>query len=218
MMLADKMDLPVPRVKIFHKPDTFLLVERYDRIWDEDNRLQRLHQEDFCQALQVMPDQKYEAEGGPSLPQCFSVLSLYGLKPAADKKALLRWVIFNVLIGNADAHAKNLALLYLQRKPVLAPFYDLICTIVYENLTDKLAMKIGTEKRIGWLALRHWENFAEAVEIKKSLVLKEMAKMSEAITSEAENLAQSFVKNYGGDKIIPEILGAIRKNAAQLQY
>ncbi|MBN1473917.1 MAG: type II toxin-antitoxin system HipA family toxin [Syntrophaceae bacterium] len=218
MILAGNMGLPVPRVKIFHTPDAFLLIERYDRIWDKKRHLQRLHQEDFCQALQTMPDQKYESEGGPSLPQCFNVLSLYSLKPAADKKALLRWIIFNVLIGNADAHAKNLALLYHERKPSLAPFYDLICTMAYEELTDKLAMKIGTENRVTWLGLRHWENFAETVEIKKSLVLKELAKMSGEVILKAEDLAQSFIKDHGDIKIISRILEKIRKNAMQVKY
>jgi len=58
-------------------------------------------------------------------------------------------------------------------------------------------MKIGTEKRIGWLWLRHWENFAEAVEIKKSLVLRELDKMSQEIVFAAENLAQSFFCHAG---------------------
>lgn len=218
MMLAGKMGLPAPQVKIFRSPDTFLLIERYDRIRDKDHQLQRLHQEDFCQALGIMPEQKYEGEGGPSLQQCFNLLSLCSLKPAADKMALLRWVIFNVLIGNADAHAKNLALLYRQRKPSLAPFYDLICTTAYEELTDKLAMKIGGEKRVAWLGLRHWENFAEMVEIKKAFVLKELPKMSEEIILQAETLAQSFIKDYSPVKIIPRILSQIRKHAMQIKY
>lgn len=218
MILAGKMGLPRPQVKILHSPDTFLLIERYDRIWDKDRQLQRLHQEDFCQALQIMPDQKYESEGGPSLQKCFNLLSIHSLKPAADKMALLRWVIFNVLIGNADAHAKNLALLYRQRKPSLAPFYDLICTMAYEELTEKLAMKIGGEKRVAWLGLRHWENFAETVEIKKTFVLKELAKMAEEIIQQAEVLAQSFIKDYGPAKIIPKIIEQIKKHATQVKY
>jgi serine/threonine-protein kinase HipA len=48
--------------------------------------------------------------------------------------ALLRWAIFNFLIGNADAHAKNLAMIFTDRGPRLAPFYDLICTQVYPDL------------------------------------------------------------------------------------
>jgi serine/threonine-protein kinase HipA len=218
MILAGRMGLPVPPVKIFHTPDAFLLIERYDRIWDKDRQLRRLHQEDFCQALGIMPEQKYESEGGPSLQQCFNLLSLNSLKPAADKMALLRWVIFNVLIGNADAHAKNLALLYQQRKPSLAPFYDLICTMVYKELTDKLAMKISGEKKVARLGLRHWESFATTVEIKKPFVLKELSRMADEIISQVDVLAQSFVKDHGPVKIISRIVERIRKNAMQLKY
>jgi serine/threonine-protein kinase HipA len=83
-----------------------------------------------------LPDQKYESEGGPSLQQCFALLQGKSIRPAADRMALLRWTIFNFLIGNADAHAKNLAMIFTDRGPRLAPFYDLICTQVYPDLTE----------------------------------------------------------------------------------
>lgn len=54
----------------------FLLVERYDRVLKDDAQhqpqLQRLHQEDFCQALGVVPELKCQNEGGPGLAQCFA--------------------------------------------------------------------------------------------------------------------------------------------------
>jgi len=60
------------------------------------------------------------------------------------------------MVNPNQTHIFLFAFRYLPRKPALAPFYDLICTMVYENLTDNLAMKIGAEKRIGWLAPRHF--------------------------------------------------------------
>jgi hypothetical protein len=50
----------------------YLLIERYGR--RVDDRPMRLHQEDFCQALGISTERKYQAEGGPSLAGCFALL------------------------------------------------------------------------------------------------------------------------------------------------
>lgn len=71
IMLAERMKLPVSTVKIRQGIDRIFIIARYDRTRNQDGSLVRLHQEDFCQALGFLPDQKYESEGGPSLSQCF---------------------------------------------------------------------------------------------------------------------------------------------------
>jgi serine/threonine-protein kinase HipA len=58
-------------------------------------KIERLHQEDLCQVLGCMPDQKYENEGGPGLSECCQVLDMYSSQPILDKQALVKWVIFN---------------------------------------------------------------------------------------------------------------------------
>ena len=122
----------------------YLLVERYDRIRDGEENIQRLHQEDFCQALGIPSEIKYQSEGGPSLVNCFDLIRDASSAPALDLIAMLDAVIFNLLIGNHDAHAKNFSLLYMPDRSVrLAPLYDLVSTVYYEELTNKMAMKIG---------------------------------------------------------------------------
>ena len=75
MKLARKLGLPVPEVWIYRINKTpFYLIERYDRKIDSDGNVKRLHQEDFCQAMYVPPELKYEKEGGPSLKDCFDFL------------------------------------------------------------------------------------------------------------------------------------------------
>ena len=66
---------------------------------------------DLCQVLGCMPDQKYENEGGPSLSGCSQALDVYSSQPILDKQTLVKWVILNYFIGNADAHGKNLSLI-----------------------------------------------------------------------------------------------------------
>lgn len=147
MALANACGLSVAPVAIGKVEDIdYLLAERYDRVRNEANVIQRLHQEDFCQALGIPSEIKYQTEGGPSLADCFGLIREASSAPALDLLALLDAVIFNLLIGNHDAHAKNFSLLYRPDRSVrLAPLYDLVCTVYYEELTDKMAMKIGGE-------------------------------------------------------------------------
>jgi serine/threonine-protein kinase HipA len=135
------------------------------------------------------------------------------MNPPNYRMALLRWTIFNFLIGNADAHAKNLAILFTDRGPRLAPFYDLICTQVYPDLTEKQAMKIGGENRPSWIQQRHWERFSEAVAIKPRLVLKTLQDMAASVMPSAQKLADEFQKAYGTLPIIEKILTIIEKRA-----
>ncbi len=122
-----------------------LLVERWDRTIADDGRVARLHQEDFCQALGLLPSAKYEAEGGPSAAAMVALLrELGGPTLARDLNELVRAIVLNLVLGNSDAHGKNLALLY---EPLglarLAPLYDLVSTAAYPELHGDLAMTIG---------------------------------------------------------------------------
>jgi serine/threonine-protein kinase HipA len=137
----------------------FLLVERYDRRVEDDNIL-RLHQEDFCQALGVPTQRKYQAEGGPSLADCFGLLRTATAVPAREIIKLLDDVAVSFLVGNHDAHGKNYSLLYLPESAdaVLAPVYDVLSTFAYHrkhNLSRKMAMSIGGEYRPEYVRARH---------------------------------------------------------------
>ncbi len=211
LMLAQKLGLAVPPVVIRRGLDQLFIIERYDRNRDKDGHVVRMHQEDFCQSLGFLPEQKYESEGGPSLKQCFALLQEKSIRPAADRMALLRWVIFNYLIGNADAHAKNLSMIFTNRGPCLAPFYDLICTQVYPELVEKSAMRIGGENRPSWIRQKHWVKLGESVAIKSSLVLKTLKDMSGNIVSAAQSIKNDFNKEYGKSRIIEKIMTIIEK-------
>lgn len=133
-----------------------LLVVRYDR--DQDgSRVRRIHQEDFCQACGRPPELKYEAEGGPGVAECGALIREHVAGPAATLLSFLDALIFNLLIGNADAHSKNYSLLLEgQGAPRLAPLYDLISTRAYgRRLGRKMAMKYGGEYRPEWIRGRH---------------------------------------------------------------
>jgi len=152
------------------------IIARYDREMIA-GQLKRTHQNDLCQSLGVPSSKKYEAEGGPSLVDCFNVVLKQSSQPAKDKKRLIEWVIFNLLVGNMDSHAKNLSLMSIANKRELTPFYDLVCTAVYPNLSQKFAFKIGGENRPDWIMLRHWERFANDIATKPKFVFNIMEDM-----------------------------------------
>ncbi|MGE0087792.1 MAG: type II toxin-antitoxin system HipA family toxin [Desulfococcaceae bacterium] len=215
MMLAKAAGLSVPPVFIRKGTrNAIYIIERYDRIRNQDGSVSRMHQEDFCQAMGLLSHQKYQSEGGPGLADCFDLIRKNSAQPLIDRKRLMEWVIFNFLIGNADAHAKNISLLFHGRKVYLAPFYDLISTLVYPDLLPRMSMKIGGENRFRFLQMRHWERFAEAIDVKTGFLFSTAGKMAEKVKKESAKLAGQSVPQYGGKKVIEGICEIIAKNAA----
>ena len=168
MSLAAAIGLDVAPVR--YAPDLdAVVIARYDRQW-VGSHLQRLHQNDLCQTLGIEPGRKYESEGGPTLAMCCTAVMQHSSKPALDKKRMLEWAVFNVAVGNMDSHAKNLSLLATGGHTRLAPFYDLVCTTVYEHLSRRFAFKIGGESRPGWIMGRHWDRLAVELAVKPQLL------------------------------------------------
>jgi serine/threonine-protein kinase HipA len=126
-----------------------LIVPRFDREQLSDGRVRRLHQEDLCQALGIDPEEgrgraKYESAGGPSLRDAARALDTHAANPPEQLDRLVAATVFTVLIGNADAHGKNLALLHPTPETVaLAPLYDTVPTALWPNLRTDAAMAIG---------------------------------------------------------------------------
>lgn len=203
MALAREVGLDVPRIFIHqHEETRVFVIKRYDRATTADGT-KRLHQEDFCQALRIPPEFKYESEGGPSLAACFDLVRRTSVRSGKDVLSLLNWVIFNYLIGNSDAHAKNISLLLLPGGPMLAPFYDLLSTRIYAHygLAEGLAMKIGGENDPGAIQKKHWELFAEEVGIKPRLVLTRVADLTQKIEAARLQLFKGAFAPYKCDAL-----------------
>ena len=216
LQLAARMGLPVPDVTILQKAEPLYLITRYDRQRDKQNNIIRVHQEDFCQALGIAPDMKYEKEGGPNLKACFDLVRNNSIQPIADLRHLLHWVVFNYLIGNADAHAKNISLLFTNTGPELAPFYDLMCTAVYDELTDRIAMKIGKEERPDWITARCWQQFAEDIDVGYKLIKQILESMSKNVIVEAKELEKEFSHQYGECELIEKIINIIEARSVKV--
>lgn len=207
MKLAAVIGLNVAKTEIrFVENMPYLLIERYDRKLLKN--IKRLHQEDFCQALGIPSNMKYQNEGGPSLKQCFNLLRETASNPVRDLQALLDAVIFNYLIGNHDAHGKNFSLLYDRNESgeqiiKLAPLYDLICTTYYSELSKKMAMKIGGEYSSLRITPRNFEKLAEEIGFAKPLVKQRLAELTVKIIL---NLATIEIINPNAGKVAEHIM------------
>lgn len=174
------------------KSRTFLLVERYDRKASPHRQLSRLHQEDFCQALGISSERKYQSEGGPSLQQCFSLVRRVSSRPTEDVLKLLDAVIYNAVLGNADAHGKNFSVLYTEAGPVLAPLYDLLCTAIYPELSQKFAMKLGRQSKRERLEVQTWSDFAGHVGLDFQVVRRRICEIADGVVEMATPVSESL--------------------------
>ncbi len=206
------VDAAVRRVE----SETYLLVRRYDRERSPDGTLRRLHQEDFCQALGFPPEQKYETEGGPTLADCFALVRRTTARPVVDLARLLDAAVFNVLIGNHDAHGKNYSLLYSERGVELAPLYDALATIVYPDLSARFAMKIGGRYEISDLLPRHWERFARDAQLGPALVRQRVAELAGRLHPEISTTANALVAQGCARETLDRIALAIDERATLL--
>ncbi len=178
MTLARAVMLPAPKVWLLRVPEAVYVVERYDRVMVAGNIL-GLHQIDGCQLLQVGSDWKYQRDAGlVSLPKL--VAALRGLQVTGrDLLELQRWVMFNYLIGNADAHAKNMSVLIDDTGYRLAPFYDLLCVQAYGD--KRLALFIGDEEESDAVGAHSWEAFCKDCGFRYEQTMTEFRKMTAAV-------------------------------------
>ncbi len=210
MKAASAAGLPTAEVE-FRQVEgiDYLLVERYDRqkrmVPNGPVFYERLHQEDFCQALGVASEMKYQSEGGPSLKQCFALLRDVSRVPIIDLQRLLDAVIFNVLIGNHDAHGKNFSFTYGEGSLIsgknirLAPLYDLVSTVYYPELTPNMAMKVGGESKSDKLRPRNFEKLAIEANLAKPMVIQRIPELAQTVLGTIDEI--DIVHPVGRDVI-----------------
>ena len=229
MTLAAALKLSVAPVAIRQVADRpVLLVQRYDRLAlaappqaapgsssaAAAAAPTRLHQEDFCQALGVVPEHKYQNEGGPDLALAFELLRRATRPSAPQILKLLDAVVFNALTGNHDAHGKNFSLLYGPQGAVLAPLYDLLCTAVYPQLTDKMAMKIGGKYRFSELMAHHWAQFARSAGLSPAQVRRRILEIARGLPDLARQTQARMHAQGHGHSVLAAIVTLITQRCA----
>lgn len=130
-----------------------LIVDRFDRT-TEGGATRRLHQEDLCQATGRSAQghrgrEKYEQYGGPTFEDMAELLDAYAEQPTEQLERLVEAMVFTVLIGNGDAHGKNLSILHPAPGTIeLAPLYDTVPTALWPELKDRAAMRINGREQL----------------------------------------------------------------------
>jgi serine/threonine-protein kinase HipA len=211
MKLASDVGLNAAQVEIGQAvKERFLQIKRYDRSPSQDGEYERIHQEDFCQALSYAPELKYQQEGGPGLKQLFELIRRVSAAPAVDVLQLFDVVTFNCLIGNGDAHGKNFSLLYSKAGTRLAPFYDLLCTHAYPELDRCFAMKIGKERDPGKIRKSDWLALISETGLNATAALKRMAGLTKKVHSALLRCTDPCLGNQ-------QVINAIRGNVDRMR-
>lgn len=197
MRLAAAVGLDVAEVEPRIVRDRkFLLVKRYDRMIGKDGSIHRIHQEDFCQALAVPPETKYASEGGPTFKDCFALLRHISSRPALDVLKLLDAAIFNLIVGNADAHGKNFSILYDESGPRLAQLYDLLATAAYPELPSKLAMRLGKSAMLDNMDIKAWSAFAVEAGLGVPLVKRRIGEIGNSIMTQLSSVERQLAQPH----------------------
>ena len=216
MKLARAIGLNVPDTSLLQVGDKpCILVQRYDRSVTTDGFVRRTHQEDFCQALGYPPEHKYQQEGGPLVSDCIALLRDWSSVPALDIPAFLDGLIFNMLIGNADAHGKNYSLLYQDGERRLAPFYDLVCTLSWPELSKTPAMKIGRSESIETITAVHWKKMSEESKIGWPMVRDHIRQISQAVADNIRPIEEQCASQNPSKTL--EVADIIRRRAESIQ-
>jgi serine/threonine-protein kinase HipA len=190
MQLAHAIGLPVPHSDVITIGGVRTLVtKRFDREVI-DKSVRRIHQIDLCQLLCLPRERKYASHNdGVDTEQFFAACNLLAV-PALARRMHLRAWLFNFLIGNQDAHAKNYSFLY-QRGWQAAPLYDLLCVLPY--LPDQtLSMGLLNEYRAGWFEGEHWLNLASVAGVPSAYLAKEIRTMLDAVQAALTPLANQL--------------------------
>jgi serine/threonine-protein kinase HipA len=184
-------------VQIRYVPDPVYLIERFDReVAPHETR--RLHVIDACQLLGLARSFKYEQSNVVRLVECIERCN----RPALARQQLLRWVIFNLLIGNADAHLKNVSFRVSAQGIDLAPFYDLVSTECYRAgpgseprwPARELSLRIGRANTFGEVTPADVLAFAAELGANSRAAGRALEEMTEAIGAEADRIMGEFEK------------------------
>jgi len=190
--------------------ERYYVSERFDREL-RNGRVCRLHQEDFCQMMSVDPEMKYESDGGPRFSDLIETMRKLHV-PLNESLLLVDMLVFNFLVGNADAHAKNYSVVYRGRKPVLSPLYDVVSTVVYKELSRDFAMSIGGETSIDRISRSSFETLARECGMSPKLILSRLDSIAVRIVDAAEQLAQRTVKEHPSqiyEKIVEAVVAQV---------
>ena len=228
MKLAGKINLSVAEVELYRFAEhPVLMVKRFDRVYTE-NRVERLHVIDGCQMLDLSSSYKYERNfgsgrdvkdirEGASFSKLFKSADTCEV-PAKAKLEMLNWSIYNLIIGNSDAHGKNFSFFVDARGIRPTPFYDMLCILAHENVEHDLAMAYGDEFNPHEVKAYQLREFADAIDVNYKLVSQSVEKVATLIIKALEEKIVSNNKLLEEESVfIEKLKSLILKRAQELK-
>ena len=212
LKLARKVGLDVNEADILKIDDEkILLVKRFDRFYDKEKDIvAKKHIIDGCQILNMPPFYKYQKVFGEnssiegiSIKKLSNIIDKYcNLK---EKDKFISWILFNLIVGNTDAHGKNISF-YVGKKGIsLTSFYDILNTAMYKDVYDtKLAMSIGDNFELEKIEYSDLVDLADDLGVKTTFLINKFKKLLQKTKKELkflekEKIYESFKKKYKKD-------------------
>ena len=211
MSLARRMQLPAAEVGIYRTPRPVLVVGRFDRVvvqGAEAPVVQRLHVIDACQASDLPASHKYERNFGNgehvrNIREGVSFELLFArveqtVNKAVARMSLLRWALFQFLIGNCDAHGKNFSFFVHREGLEPAPWYDLVSVVQYPGIDHELAMAWGDAFSLQEVGAFQLADFAQRCGLDRQLLKREAMRLAKLAMKHAP--LQALAEDYIGEE------------------
>lgn len=220
LKLAEQIGLPVAqsRVEVFDKIHV-IIVERFDRYRVADV-VQRIHQEDACQALGVHPNIKYQNEGGPSAKDILTLIRENSSDSQIDEGKFIDALILNWLISGTDAHAKNYSFLIAEGGQVrLAPLYDISSSLPYPQSVDprkaRLAMRIGKKYKVNEIGAYDWEKSAAEWGCDRDGITARIQQIAGQVPEAARCVAEDLQSAGIDHEIVMDLAGRVEERSVR---
>jgi serine/threonine-protein kinase HipA len=203
--IAARLGMPAARSRVLQLDESYIVVERYDRLPPSPDSpfVQRIHQEDMCQALGLMPSRKYQEDGGPGISAIVTLIRRVSSDPETDVDRFLQASMLNWLIGGTDAHAKNYSLLIGAADEIrLAPLYDISSQLPYQELVaQRVSMKIGDHYDVARVSIADWRKLARMCSVPEDRVLAMLTDMARELPDQI-SAARDQSRKDGLDKAV----------------
>jgi serine/threonine-protein kinase HipA len=196
---------------------TVIVVDRFDRM-RQGTRVARIHQEDMCQAMARMPQQKYQNQGGPAVSDILNLIRRHSSSRSEDEARFIDALIFNWLIMGTDAHAKNYAFLIGASGRVrLAPLYDLSSALPYPQQVHPrhatLAMKIGGKYKLREITLREWKKAAIEFQYDETALIERIRVLADSMPDAAAQVHKQLRAGGIRHDVSKRLVSALQERA-----
>jgi serine/threonine-protein kinase HipA len=189
-----------------------IVVERFDRL-QKGNQLRRIHQEDTCQAMSVLPWNKYESDGGPGAAAIVALIQESSLDPDTDIARFVDSLILRWILAATDAHAKNFSFLHVPGGGIrLGPFYDIASYLPYadQHLYEvKMAMRIGKEYLVRRIARADWHELANSTRLEPKYVFGRLDALLPRVPDAMRLVAQRAIEQGLARQFIEPLAGRV---------